>query len=48
MTNKLINVKANDQKIVLNYENEDILLFIITPEIIRVFQDRRLSNLLCK
>lgn len=46
MTNKLINVKANDQKIVLNYENEDILLFIITPEIIRVFQ--KLSNLLCK
>ena len=44
MTNKLINFKANDQKIVLNYENEDILLFIITPEIIRVFQDRGYST----
>ncbi len=40
MTNKLTNFTEDGQKITLNYENSSLVLTVITPEIIRVFQDR--------
>ena len=40
MTNKLINFTKDGQKIILNYQDKPLELTVLTPEIIRVFQDR--------
>lgn len=40
MSNKLIDFSQDGQKITLNYQEKPLELSIITPEIIRVFQDK--------
>lgn len=40
MTDKLTNFTQDGQKITLNYENGPLVLTVITPEIVRVFEDR--------
>ena len=39
MNNQLRGYATVDQKITINYQNSAIVLSVITPEIIRVFQD---------
>ena len=38
MNNQLCGYAIVDQKITINYQNSAIVLSVITPEIIRVFQ----------
>lgn len=40
MVNKLINFIQDGQKLTVNYDNKSLILTVITPEIVRVFQDR--------
>lgn len=40
MVNKLINFIQDGQKLTVNYDNKPLILTVITPEIVRVFQDR--------
>lgn len=40
MVNKLINFTQDGQKLTVNYDNKPLILTVITPEIVRIFQDR--------
>ncbi|TSO25414.1 glycoside hydrolase family 31 protein [Lactobacillus sp. LL6] len=44
MNNKLMDFTQNEQEVILNYEEKPISIFIITPEIIRIFEDRGYST----